>query len=265
MTERPHVLVTGSSRGLGRGIAECLAAAGLSVAIHYGRNQEAALATAARCRELAPDSSVNFPVVGGDLGDAKQRGQLMDSVLEAFDGRLDALVNNAAMAPRQRLDLVEATEESLDEVLNVNLKGPYLLTQLAARHWLANPGASLLEGGYKLIFIGSISAHTASTNRGEYCIAKAGLAMACQLWAARLAGEGITTIELRPGIMATDMTAGIKDQYDAVIADGKTVPQKRWGQPQDVGRAVRAILAGDFNFSTGTVIDLDGGFQMRRL
>jgi len=265
VSETPHILVTGSSRGLGRGIALCLSAAGHSVAIHYSSNEAAAKETADACRAAALRDGQRFPLVQGDLAHRDQRQALFDAALDAFGGRLDALVNNAAMAPRERRDITEATEESFDEVMAVNLRGPYFLTQLAANHWLANPGKSVLDGGYKLLFIGSISAHTASVNRGEYCVAKAGLAMAVQLWAARLAGDGVTTIELRPGIMATDMTAGVKDKYDAIIAEGGTVPQKRWGEPEDVGRAVRAILAGDFNFSTGTVIDLDGGFQLRRL
>ena len=143
----------------------------------------------------------------------------------------------------------------------VNLKGPHFLSQLAARHWLAHPAP---ERPYKLIFISSISADTASVNRGEYCMAKAGLAMSAQLWATRLAAHGVQVFELRPGIMETDMTAGVKDKYDELIADG-LVPQMRWGKPQDVGLAVEAILKGYFPFSTGDVIPIDGGFHLRRL
>jgi len=257
------VLVTGSSRGLGRGVAESLAASGYSVAIHYANNQKAAEETAEACLQLAPDPAQKFAIVGGNVGLAADRQKLFDQTLDAF-GHLDALVNNAGIAPRVRADITEATEEIFDEVIGVNLKGPYFLSQLAARHWLAHPGASRLSTGYKLIFVTSLSANTASVNRGEYCISKAALAMASQLWAVRLATEGIQVMELRPGIMATDMTAGVKEKYDKLLADG-IVPQKRWGTPADLGRAVESILAGHFPFSTGDVINVDGGFHLRRL
>jgi 3-oxoacyl-[acyl-carrier protein] reductase len=261
--EIPVVLVTGSSRGLGRGVAEVLAQAGFSVAIHYARNREAAHATADACAKLAPHADQKFIPVGGNIGIAADRQRLFDEVLAAY-GRLDSLVNNAGIAPRIRADITEATEEIFDEVLDINLKGPYFLSQLAARYWLAHPGASRLSGGYKLLFVTSLSANTASINRGEYCISKAGLAMATQLWAVRLADSGVQVLELRPGIMATDMTAGVKDKYDKMLAEG-LVPQKRWGTPQDVGLAVKSILEGHFPFSTGDVINLDGGFHLRRL
>jgi 3-oxoacyl-[acyl-carrier protein] reductase len=144
------------------------------------------------------------------------------------------------------------------------LKGPYFLSQLAARYWLENPGKCHLLGGYKLLFVTSISANTASVNRGEYCISKAGLGMATQLWATRLADAGVQVLEIRPGIMATDMTVGVKEKYDKLLAEG-LVPQKRWGTPKDVGLAVKAILEGNFPFSTGEVINVDGGFHLRRL
>jgi len=188
---------------------------------------------------------------------------MIDKVIAEL-GHLDALVNNAGMAPRERADITEAGESSFDELISVNLKGPYFLSQSAANYWLQHPGASRLAGGYKLIFVTSISASTASVNRGDYCISKAGLAMAAQLWATRLAADGVQVLELRPGIMATDMTSGVKGKYDALIADG-LVPQRRWGSPEDVGLAVKAICRGDFPFSTGDVIYLDGGFHLRRL
>lgn len=262
-TDAPVVLVTGSSRGLGRGIAETLAAAGFSVAIHYARNRDAAEETAQACRKLAVDEGQQFAVVGGDVDVAADRQRLFDEVIGAY-GRIDALINNAGIAPRVRADITEATEEIFDEVLETNLKGPYFLSQLAARYWLAHPGASRLASGYKLIFVTSLSAAAASINRGEYCISKAGLAMATQLWAVRLAGEGIQVFELRPGIMATDMTAGVKDKYDKLLGEG-LVPMKRWGTPRDVGLAAKAILEGHFPFTTGSAIDLDGGFHLRRL
>ncbi len=263
MSAPPVILVTGASRGLGRGVAETLAAAGYSVAIHYASNETAARETLAACERLATAPGQQFAIVGGNIGVAADRERLFTETLGAF-GHLDALINNAGVAPRIRADLTDASEEIFDEVIAINLKGPYFLSQLAARYWLEHPGAARLETGYKLIFVGSLSANTASINRGEYCISKAGLAMASQLWAARLAGEGIQVVELRPGIMATDMTAGVKEKYDRLLAEG-IVPQKRWGTPDDLGRAVRAILSGAFPFTTGDAINIDGGFHLRRL
>jgi NAD(P)-dependent dehydrogenase (short-subunit alcohol dehydrogenase family) len=259
----PVALVTGSSRGLGRGVAETLAAAGFSVAIHYAANHEAAAATAEACRKLAPHPEQKFALVGGNIGLAADRQKLFDETLAVY-GHLDALVNNAGVAPRVRADITEATEDIFDEVIGINLKGPYFLSQLAARYWLANPGKARVPGGYKLLFITSLSANTPSLNRGEYCISKAGLAMATQLWAVRLADAGVQVLEIRPGIMATDMTSGVKEKYDKLLAEG-LVPQRRWGTPQDVGLAVKAVLEGNFPFSTGDVINVDGGFHLRRL
>lgn len=257
------VLVTGASRGLGRGIAEELALGGFSVAVHYANNRKAAEETAAVCRNRARSGAQRFAVVRGDVARAADRQAIVDATLAEL-GHLDALVNNAGIAPRVRADVLDAGEESFDEVMAVNLKGPYFLSQLAARHFLAHPRQSRLSGGYKLLFVSSMSAHTASVNRGDYCISKAGLAMASQLWAARLAGEGIQVLELRPGIMATDMTAGVKARYDELIGQG-LVPQGRWGTARDVGLAVRSILSGQFPFSTGDVINVDGGLHLRRL
>jgi len=261
--ERPVILVTGASRGLGRGVALTLAGEGYDVVVHYASNRAAADETLAACRAAAKDPAQRFTAISAQLADPAERTALMEQTLSQM-GHLDALINNAGIAPRERADLPEAKEEIFDEVLSVNLKGPYFLSQLAARYWLANPGKCRLAGGYKMVFVTSISADTVSTNRGEYCISKAGLAMAAQLWAARLANEGVQVIELRPGIMATDMTAGVKDKYDALIATG-LIPQFRWGKPKDVGLAVRGICRGDFPYSTGDVIYLDGGMHLRRL
>ncbi|PYQ54202.1 MAG: 3-ketoacyl-ACP reductase [Acidobacteria bacterium] len=257
------VLVTGASRGLGRGIAETLARDGLDVAIHYGRNREAAQETEATCRAAATRPDQRFVLVGGDVASRGDRQRILDETLAGL-GRLDALVNNAGMAPRARVDLLDATEESFDELVAVNLKGPYFLSQAAARHWIAKKGVSRLPGGYKLVFISSISATHVSLNRGEYCVSKAGLAMAAKLWAARLAADGVQVFEVRPGIMATDMTAGVKEHYDRLLAEG-LVPQKRWGTAEDVGRAVSALLKGSLPFSTGDVLHVDGGLHLERL
>jgi len=259
----PVVLVTGASRGLGRGIAQSCARLGCSVAIHYQENASAAAETQKLCESVATDPNQKFELVQGNLASSADRELIFDETVATF-GRLDALVNNAGIAPRLRADITETSEESYDEVMSVNLKGPYFLSQLAARHWLNHPNGCRLPGGYKLIFITSISADTASISRGEYCLSKAGLAMACQLWATRLANQGAQVFEIRPGIMETDMTSGVKEKYDRLIADG-LVPQKRWGKPEDVGRAVEAIMKGYFPFSTGEVITVDGGFHLRRL
>lgn len=263
MKPTPVILVTGASRGLGRGIALCCARAGFSVAIHYVGNEAAANETVEQCRSAAYAAGQEFIPVRGNLALANERTAILDQTLSAL-GRLDALVNNAGVAPRVRADLTEMSEESYDEVMAVNLKGPHFLSQRVVQHWLAHPDEGRLPGGYKLVFVTSVSANTASINRGEYCLSKAGLAMAAQLWATRMAGEGVQVFEIRPGIMETDMTAGVKGKYDALIAHG-LVPQMRWGQPEDVGRAVEAVLRGSFPFSTGTVIPVDGGLHLRRL
>ena len=260
---RPVILITGASRGLGRGVALSLAKEGYDVAIHYASNRAAADEAAQLCRDAAPDKAQRFYPVSAQLASATERSAMIDAVLGEF-GRIDGLVNNAGIAPKVRADITEATEESFDEVIAVNLRGPYFLSQLVAHWWLAHPGESRLPGGYKLVFVTSMSVHTASVNRGEYCIAKAGLSMASQLWSVRLAGEGVQVFEVRPGIMKTDMTAKVTDKYDKLIAEG-LVPQLRWGTPEDLGLSVAALCRGDFPFSTGAVIDVDGGFQLRRL
>ena len=262
-TGQPVALVTGSSRGLGRGIAVELASHAFSVAIHYSGNEEAAKETLLLCQASAVSKTQRFQVFRCDVSDAAQRSALVEEVFSAF-GSLDALVNNAGMGPRVRADILDASEASFEEVVRTNLQGPYFLTQGVARRWLASGAPSALPQGYKIVFVTSISAVTASVGRGEYCVSKAGLSMAAQLWAARLAGSGIQVYELRPGIMETDMTKGVKGKYDAMIEQG-VVPQGRWGYPDDVGKAVRSLLEGDFAFSTGNVFNVDGGFHISRL
>ncbi len=263
MSEPAVILVTGASRGLGRGIAQRCAAAGCSVAVHYAGNEAAARETVELCESLAPKPDQRFITVRGNLAIASERAGILNQTLSAFSN-LDALVNNAGMAPRVRADLTETGEASYDEVMGVNLKGPFFLTQLAANWWLNHPGESRLPSGYKLVFVTSVSANTASINRGEYCVSKAGLAMTAQLWAVRLANEGVQVAEIRPGIMETDMTAAVKDKYDRLIAKG-LIPQMRWGQPEDVGLAVESVLKGHLPYSTGSVIEVDGGLHIRRL
>jgi len=268
----PAVIVTGASRGIGRGIAIELATRGYSVAVNFRNNEAAALETVGLCTEAASNAGQRFIPVQADISIAADRSRLVKEAFSAF-GRIRALINNAGIAPRQRLDITEATTRSFDEVIGTNLAGPYFLTQEVVREWLSGDAESTTgaPGGItdgapgaaprQIIFVTSISAETVSTSRGDYCIAKAGLAMAVKLWAARLAEENIQVLEVRPGIMETDMTSGVKGKYDELIAGG-LVPQKRWGNPVDVARICRAIVDGDLGFSTGSVIHSDGGFHL---
>ncbi len=259
----PVVLVTGASRGLGRGIALKLSEAGYSVVINYAANFPAAEKTRQACLRCKRSPGQNFICVQADISNKDDRRMLVETTVGQM-GRIDALVNNAGIAPRERKDILQATESSFAEVLATNLRGPYFLTQQVARYWLDHKRSSFLKTGFTVIFVTSISADTASVNRGDYCISKAGLYMACRLWAARLAPENIHVFELRPGIMLTDMTSMVKDKYDCLISEG-LVPQKRWGTADDLGLATAALLDGKFPFSTGAVIDIDGGFHVKRL
>ena len=274
----PVALITGGSRGIGRGIALELARLGYDLVINYATKADAARATAADCLAAAKAAgkSIRAEPEKADVGAATDRRCLIDFTRDTFD-RLDLLVNNAGITSIGRLDILDATEEAFDKVMAVNLKGPYFLTQLAAR-WMieqANsrqdkaPGAALREAGTsgyrpKIVTISSISSYAASTNRGDYCLAKAALAMMTKLYAARLAEHGIHVYEIRPGIIASDMTAPVKEKYDKLIAEG-LAPIQRWGAPEDVGKAVAAIAQDLLPFSTGEVINVDGGFHVRRL
>jgi len=249
-------LVTGASRGIGRGIALALAARGWNVVVNYRGNTEAADAT----RQAVESAGAACLLVQADVATAHDRAQLLTETLARF-GRIDLLVNNAGMAPRQRVDLLEVSEASYDEVMAVNLKGPFFLAQAIARQMLMQPVGAVPS---RIINIGSISAYTASINRAEYCISKAGVAMLTALLADRLAKHGIGVYELRPGIIDTDMTGPAKAKYDRLIGEGLT-PIRRWGTPEDVGQAVAAIAEGYLDFSTGEVINVDGGFHLRRL
>lgn len=251
-------LVTGASRGIGRSIATALGASGRRVVINYRGNAQAADECAAAVRQAGGEALI----VQADVGNAADRDRLVEETLAAF-GRLDILVNNAGMAPRVRLDLLETTEASYDEVMGVNLKGPFFLTQRVANSMVELIEQARIEHPC-IINIGSLSAYAASINRGEYCISKAGMGMMTALFADRLAEYGINVYEVRPGIIATDMTSGVQARYDRLIADGLT-PIRRWGQPDDVARAVMALVDGAFPFSTGEVLNVDGGFHLRRL
>jgi 3-oxoacyl-[acyl-carrier protein] reductase len=257
MTEKV-ALVTGGGRGIGRSIVLALGEAGWRVAFSYRGNQPAAEATAA---ELAALGHPGLPVQA-DVSSAEDRENLVNAVLDEYGG-VDLLVNNAGMAPRQRTDLLEMSEPSFDEVMGTNLKGPFFLTQRVARVMVEQVRSG--AGGVPVIVnIGSISAYTSSPNRGEYCISKAGMGMMTALFADRLAEEGVRVYEVRPGIIETDMTAGVREKYDRMIEAG-LLPIHRWGRPEDVARAVMALADGALPYSTGEVINVDGGFHLRRL
>lgn len=255
---RRVALVTGAGRGIGRAIALALAAQGWAVGINY-RSQVGPAEETCRQVELAGGQAVLLP---GDISQAAGRQEVLNRLRETWP-RLDLLVNNAGMAPRQRADLLAATEASYDEVMAVNLKGPFFLTQQVAREMIRLIQAGMLTNP-KIINIGSLSAYTSSTDRPEYCLSKAGLSMLTKLFADRLAEYGILVYEIQAGIIATDMTAGVKEKYDRLITKGLT-PIARWGQPEEVARAVTAIAEGALPFSTGEIIHVDGGFHLRRL
>ena len=257
MTKRV-ALVTGGTRGIGLASAEALAREGWDLAVCGVRGQEAVQPALQKLR----DAGAAVLYVRADIGEDDALERLVSAVRERF-GRLDALVNNAGVAPRERKDILEAARQSFDRLIRVNLRGPYFLTQAVARYMLELKGADPSFRGC-IVFITSISAAVASVNRGEYCISKAGLSMASLLWATRLAGDGIAVYEVRPGIIKTDMTAGVTAKYDALSEQGLTL-QRRWGTPQDVGKAVAMLARGDLAYSTGQVITVDGGLTVRRL
>lgn len=251
-------LVTGGGRGIGLGISRRLAAEGFDLALCGIRDPDRLEPVLQELR----GNGIEVRYYRADLAEAAQRHRLLESVRRDF-GRLNVLVNNAGIAPRQRLDILNATEESYEEVLRVNLQGPYFLTQAAAR-WMLEQKSADPSCEAAVVFITSVSAALASVNRGEYCISKAGLAMAVQLWAVRLGEYGIPVFEVRPGIIQTDMTAGVKEKYDRLIQQGLLL-QPRWGQPDDVGKVVAALVTGRFGYSTGQVVMVDGGMTVPRL
>jgi len=247
-------LVTGASRGIGRAIALGLAESGWDVAINYSRNAYAAEEVR---REVEAHGRRGL-IVQADISNTDDRKRLVDQTTASL-GAVELLVNNAGVAPDVRADLLDASEESFDRLININLKGPYFLTQLVARAMIA----SSTRG--KIVNITSVSAYAASTNRGDYCVSKAGLAMMTQLYAARLAEHGINVYEIRPGIIETDMTGPVKEKYDKLIFEQDLTPIRRWGKGEDVAAAVNAIASNLLPFSTGEVINVDGGFHLRRL
>jgi NAD(P)-dependent dehydrogenase (short-subunit alcohol dehydrogenase family) len=252
-------VVTGGSRGIGRGIVLELANLGFALVVNYRADAPAAHEC---CRQAEQRGAPLVMSVRADIADLEQGQRLLSETLERL-GRVDLWVNNAGVAPVDRLDLLETTPESWDRVLATNLRGPFFLTQAVAAAMLRLKDNGLVTEP-QIVFITSISSAFASLTRGEYCVAKAGLSMVAQLFALRLAEQGVRVAEVRPGLIETDMTRTVHGVYDQKIASG-LVPSRRWGKPEDVGRAVAALASGAFPYSTGEVIHVDGGLNLRSL
>ena len=252
------VLITGGSRGIGLGIAEALAKEGCHLAINGMRPEESVSETLEKLRAFG----VKVIYCQGNIADPEARTHMLAKVKAEF-GQLNFLVNNAGVAPLERNDILEMTEESYDRVMDINLKGTFFLSQTAA-NWLIEQKEADENFFGGIINMSSISATIASISRGEYCISKAGMSMVTQLFATRLGEMDLPVYEVRPGVIMTDMTSGVKDKYDKLIAEGLSV-QKRWGYPEDIGKAVASLIRGDFPFSTGQVIMIDGGLTIDRL
>jgi len=265
MADRNVAIITGASRGIGKAIAFKLASMSYDIVFNYldftseGLSDES---TAQKTQKEIQNPGVRCEMLRGDISGSSDREKLVEFAKEKF-GRCDLLVNNAGVAPEKRADILEATEQSFDRVMSINLKGPYFLTQLVA-NWMIEQKKSRPEDNFRIINISSLSAYTSSPERGQYCISKAGVSMVTKLYADRLAEFGIGVFEIRPGIIYTDMTRVVKGKYDKLISEGLT-PIQRWGQPEDVAKAVAAIVEGRLDFCTGQVINVDGGFHLRRL
>ncbi len=255
---RRVALITGGSRGIGLGIAQHLAKNGFDIAINGVRDESAVTEVITTLKRFG----TNVIYCQGSISSTDDRKRIIQQVKDHL-GKLHVLVNNAGIAPKERRDVLETSEESFDDVLSTNLKGNYFLTQLSA-NWMIEQKKSDNTFQGCIINVSSISATVASVNRGEYCISKAGLSMSTQLFAVRLGEFEIPVFEVRPGIISTDMTAGVKEKYDKLIDGGLTI-QKRWGSPDDVGSVVASLAIGHFPYSTGQVIMVDGGLTIPRL
>lgn len=259
MNKKPVAVITGASRGIGRAVAISLASEGFDIAaIARSVDSEGMSILGFEIEKIGAEF---FPI-GLDISCTFCQKEVVSNILERY-GRIDFLVNNAGVAPLQRNDLLEMTEESYDRVMNINLKGPVFFAQKIAKEmiWLKQT-----INNYKpvIVFVSSISAYMTSTNRAEYCISKAGLSMTSTVFADRLSKDEIRVYEVRPGIIQTDMTVKVKDKYDKLIQEG-LIPQKRWGMPEDVGKAVASIARGNFDFSTGMIFEISGGMNLHRL
>ncbi len=256
-------IVTGAGQGIGRGIVLELAKNAYNIVgvdiIYQPENTEKGLF---EVKERVTEFGMNFLPVYGDISDLQDHEKLIQKTLEQF-GRIDVLVNNAGVAPRQRLDVLETTSDSYDRVMTINAKGPFFLTQKVAKQMIQQHKKDPSITQY-IIFISSISAYYSSPSRAEYCLSKAAISQAARVYADRLTEFGINVFELRPGIIQTDMTAAVKDKYDKMIAEG-LIPQKRWGYPDDVGKAVVGLVKGYFDYSTGLVAEISGGMNICRL
>ncbi|MBA4322071.1 MAG: 3-ketoacyl-ACP reductase [Odoribacter sp.] len=259
MNSKPVAVITGASRGIGRAITLSLAGEGFDIVVIARSLDSEGMETLGQ--EVEKTGAAFFPI-GLDISCTTCHKEVVSNILERY-GRIDFLVNNAGVAPLQRNDILDLTEESFDRVLNINLKGPVFFAQKIAKEmiWLKN---QIQDFKPAIVFMSSVSAVMSSPNRGEYCISKAGLSMASSIFADRLSELGILVYEVRPGVIQTDMTARVKDKYDKLIAEG-LVPQKRWGMPEDIGKAVASLARGDWNFSTGAIFEISGGLNIRSL
>lgn len=251
-------LITGGSRGIGLGIAQCLAREGYDLAINGVRPEESVIETLEDLRAMG----VKVIYCQGSIASVKDRARIVEKVYSEL-GLLNVLVNNAGIAPKQRLDLLDTTPESFRDLLDTNLEGPFFLTQEVANRMKQSKEENQ-EFQCTIVFVTSISATVASVNRGEYCISKAGLAMTAALFAVKMAEYGVPVYEVRPGVIATDMTSKVQGKYDQLFEGGMAL-QPRWGTPDDVGKAVASLVRGDFPYSTGQVIHVDGGMLIDRL
>jgi len=259
MNDKPVAVITGASRGIGRSVAIALAAEGYDIAAIARSTDSEGMEILGP--EVEKHGSQFFPI-GLDISCTGCQKEVVANILERY-GRIDVLINNAGVAPLQRNDVLDMTEESYERVMSINLKGPVFFAQKIAKEmiWLK---PQISNYNPVIVFMTSVSADMSSTNRAEYCISKAGLSMATTVFADRLSREEILVFEVRPGVIQTDMTAKIKDKYDKLISEG-LVPQKRWGLPEDIGKAVASIARGDWNFSTGMVFEISGGLNIRKL
>jgi len=256
MVDGQTAIITGSVRGIGFAIAQALAEANWQIVLNDITDLTDSLST---LRSIQSESIA----IQADITSATDRELIVSDTLKRF-GRIDLLVNNAGIAPRQRVDMLEVSEQSFDEVMTINLKGPFFLTQLVAREMISL-GKSGKISQPKIINISSLSAYTSSPSRAEYCLSKAGVSMMTKLWADRLAQYGIHVYEIRPGVIQTAMTVSVKEKYDHLIFHENLTPIPRWGLPEDIAKAVAGIAQGMLPFSTGEVINVDGGFHLRRL
>jgi NAD(P)-dependent dehydrogenase (short-subunit alcohol dehydrogenase family) len=258
MSTRKTALITGGTRGIGLGIAIELAKAGFDLVLNGMREQK----TVQPVIDGLKMFGARVVYAQGSVAVKEDRQRIFDKIISEF-GHLNVLINNAGIAPRERKDILEATEDSFDEVITTNLRGPYFLTQLFANHMIQLKKVSPEFSGC-IINVSSVSASVASVNRGEYCISKAGIAMATKLWAARLGEFDIPVFEIQPGVIKTDMTAGVTEKYDRLFELGISI-QKRWGTPEDVGKVAAAMATGMLPYSTGQVVLVDGGMTVQRL